>query len=273
MIATIIDGKELAGKILLSVKTEISKRGLKPRLDIVKFSGSEATEIYVRNKVKRAEDVGIKSKVHNLSNETSQEEIGELIDKLNKDKDVTGFFIQTPVPSHVDLFRLTSLINPGKDVDCMSYVNLGRLWQGQESAFVPATALAVLKAIKSISSDIGGKHAVVVGRSAIIGKPLAALLLNNNCTVTICHSKTKDLDEITKTADILIAATGKENLITSKHVKKEAIVIDCGSPKQEVCFAEVKEIASFITPVPGGIGPLTIACLLRNLTLTTRTPI
>ncbi len=267
MAATIIDGKKLASEILLQVKAEISKSNAKPRLDIIKFSGNEATEIYVRNKVKRAEDVGIATHVHNLSNDTRQNDIEALINKLNEDEMIAGFFIQTPIPKHIDLLKLTSLIDPKKDVDGMSDINLGRLWQGQRNVLVSATASAVLEAIKSTGISLEGKHAVIVGRSIIVGRPLSALLLSNNCTVTMCHSKTQNLDEITKLADILITATGKENLITSEHVKKGAVVIDCGSPKQEVCFEEVKEVASFITPVPGGIGPLTIACLLRNLSL------
>ena len=270
MSAQIIDGKKIAQEILEDVKTEIDKNSLEVKLDIVQIGNDEATNIYIKHKVARASEVGIKTQVHKYDDSVSQEEVLNLITKLNVDSTVTGFFIQTPIPKHLDLSVLVSAIDPKKDVDGMNPYNLGRLLHGSANALVSATAIACLTALKHTNVSLPGKHAVIVGRSAIVGKPLMGLLLAKDCTVTICHSKTQNLKEICKTADILVTATGKPGLITADFVKSGAVVIDCGSPKAEVEFEGVKDIAGYITPVPGGIGPLTIASLLKNCIKTLR---
>ena len=264
MSAQVIDGKKISREILNEVKSEIEKNKLNLKLDIIQVGDDEATNIYIKHKVARASEVGIKTQVHKYDDSVSQEEVLNLITKLNVDSSVTGFFIQTPVAKHLDLSELVSAIDPKKDVDGMNPYNLGGLMQGRRDILVSATALACYFALKYSNIELPGKHVVIIGRSAIVGKPLAALLLEKDCTVTICHSKTQNLKEICKTADILVTATGKPGLVTADFVKSGAIVIDCGSPKAEVDFENLKEIASYITPVPGGIGPLTIASLLKN---------
>lgn len=260
----IINGKEIATKILSDVKNKIQKESLKIRLDIIQIGNNESSNIYVRNKIKRGEEVGIEVVLHKFEEKVTEKKVKNLILELNTDKNVSGFFIQSPIPNHLNLSHLASIIDVKKDVDGMSPITLGQLLQGDKQAFVSATAAAVLEILKHCKIKLEGKHAVIIGRSLILGKPLMALLLNHNATVTVCHSKTKNLKDICKTADILISCTGVSNLVTKDFVKKGAIVIDCGSPIQEVDFENVKVVASFITPVPGGVGPLTISCILQN---------
>ncbi|OGC50830.1 hypothetical protein A2716_02235 [candidate division WWE3 bacterium RIFCSPHIGHO2_01_FULL_40_23] len=303
MAAQIINGKEIAAQILSEVKSEILKNKLNLKLAIIQIGEDEATNIYIKNKIKRADEVGIKTELHKYQNDITEEEVGNLIQKLNVDSSVTGFFIQTPIPSHLDLLKLVSKIDSKKDIDGMNPYNLGALLQGRSSVLVSATAEAVLKTLEyayvchtgldpchsgpdpeSISLDPGlrrddkvkdtaqpdisnplmGKHAVIIGRSLILGKPLSALLLNKDCTVTLCHSKTKNLKEICKQADILVTGTGLSDFMKKDFVKEGVFVIDCGSPKAEVDFNNVIMRAGYITPVPGGIGPITIASLLKN---------
>lgn len=265
MTAKIIDGKKIASEILSEIKAEIVNKDLKLKLDIIQVGDEEATTIYVRNKVKKAAEVGIETEIHKLETTVTYEEFSKLIKKLNEDSKVTGFFIQTPIPRHLDLLKLVAEIDYKKDVDGMNPYNLGGLMQGRRDILVSATALACYFALKYTSEiELPGKHVVIVGRSLILGKPLAALLLGKDCTVTVCHTKTQNLKELCQTADILVTGTGQEKLITKEFLKDGAIVVDCGAPKAEVDFESVKELASYITPVPGGIGPLTIAGLLRN---------
>ena len=264
MPAQVINGKEISQKILSEVKEVIQRENLQIKLGIIQVGQDPATQIYVKNKLKRAKEVGIRTHHHIFESKSATKEgLLKIIRELNEDKKVTGFFIQTPIPEKLGLVELVSEINPKKDVDGMNPCSLGALLHGRRDVLVSATAVACYSILKYLNIELSGKHAVIAGRSLILGKPLAALLLNKDATVTICHTKTQNLKEVCKTADILIAATGKEGLITKSFVKKGAVVIDCGSPKPEV-NEEVREVASYITPVPGGVGPVTIASLLKN---------
>jgi len=243
----IIDGKTLAEKM----KQDIKEKNLKAGLAVILAGDDPASQVYVKNKVKACEQVGFESSIFNNV---------DVIEELNERADVHGILVQLPLPKHLDEKEVLSRIDPKKDVD-------GFL---PNSCFDSCTPLGIIELIKSTGQSMEGKHAVVVGRSNIVGKPVATLLLNENCTVTICHSKTKNLKKITKQADILVAAIGKKHFITADMVKKGSIVIDVGINREDgkiygdVDFENVKDIAGFITPVPGGVGPMTIAMLLRN---------
>ncbi len=269
----IIDGKEEALKIQALVAKEIEISGLKPGLTVVLVGNDPASEVYVRNKDKAAKEVGIDAKTINLAVETSQNELLAKIDELNNDKKVHGILVQLPLPEHIDEKAVINAISPDKDVDGFHVINAGRAFTGQD-ALVPCTPLGCIILLKNILGDLTGLNAVVVGRSNIVGKPMANLLLGENCTVTIAHSKTKDLPEVCRRADIIVAAVGKPKMITGDWVKQGAVVIDVGinrimidgQPKLvgDVDFESASLKAAAITPVPGGVGPMTIACLLKN---------
>jgi methylenetetrahydrofolate dehydrogenase (NADP+)/methenyltetrahydrofolate cyclohydrolase len=274
MAAVIIDGKKIAQDILDQLKKEVSTVSVKPKLVVVIVGQNPASEIYVNNKHKTAVEIGFLSDVIRLPESTSQEDLLTQVQKLNQDKMVSGILVQLPLPKQIDEKEILIAIDPAKDVDGFHPENLGKLVAGIDTQ-VPCTPLGCMKILETLSSDLAGKKAVVVGRSNIVGKPIALLLLAKNATVTICHSKTKNLGDEIKQADIVIAAVGQAKLITKEMIKPGAWVIDVGINRpvskdsgQKICgdvdFDTVKEVAGAITPVPGGVGPLTIACLLLN---------
>lgn len=258
--AQIIDGKFLAQEKLEKLKTKISKP---TTIAVILVGKDEASAIYVRNKIKKAEYVGINAKLLYFENISESDLIKE-IKKLNSDASIDGYFIQAPLPKEIDFAKVCKLIKPEKDIDGLNPANLGLLSVNGKSAKVAATPLAVVSALQSIPRlNLEGKKVTIIGRSQILGKPLAYLLTNYNSTVTLCHSKTVNLSEHTQTADIVVAATGIPDLIAPEMVSDGVILIDCGAPKAEIT-QRAKDKSSYYTPVPGGIGPLTIACLLEN---------
>lgn len=270
----IIDGKLVAKSIREGLKAEITeayeKYGKIFKLTVIIAGNNPASEIYVRNKGKACEDVGIVSETLTLPENISQEEIERVVsDKVN-DKDIDGILVQLPLPAGLDEGRILKLIPPEKDVDGFSDCNIGRLTMFSDDALYACTPHGIMKLLEYYKIPLCGKNAVVIGRSNIVGKPMALMLLKENCTVTICHSKTENLKEITKTADILVCAVGKKHLVTADMVKDGVVVIDAGINREngkiygDVDFDEVSKKASFITPVPGGVGPMTITMLLYN---------
>ena len=272
--AIILDGKETARKVRESLKTkveELKQRNIFPRLAVIMVGDDGASKIYVKNKSKACEELGIEYEEFLLKADITQEELIDLINKLNERKDVHGILLQSPIPKHLDINEAFRTIKPEKDVDGFNPVNVGKLVLGQET-FISCTPFGVIKLLEEYNIPIEGKNAVVIGRSNIVGKPMLQCLLNKHATVTICHSRTKNLEEITKKADILVAAIGKAKFVTKSMVKPEAVVIDVGINRNEqgkVCgdvdFDEVSKIASYITPVPGGVGPMKIAMLMTNI--------
>nr|WP_297766910.1 bifunctional methylenetetrahydrofolate dehydrogenase/methenyltetrahydrofolate cyclohydrolase FolD [uncultured Butyrivibrio sp.] len=276
MSATIIDGKLISAQIKdeLKEKTAVLKtKGIEVTLAVVLVGEDPASQVYVRNKKKACEYIGFKSLSYELPAETSQEELLELIDELNGRDDVDGILVQMPLPSHINEKAVIDAIDPSKDVDGFHPMNVGALCIGEEG-FVSCTPAGVIQLLKrgcEGNISIAGKECVIVGRSNIVGKPMALLMLRENATVTVAHSKTANLKEVCKRADILIAAVGKASMITADYVKEGVIVIDVGINRNadgklcgDVAYDEVKEIASAITPVPGGVGPMTIAMLMNN---------
>ena len=273
MSTTIIDGKAISSDRKQEVKTEVEqlkKEGITPCLAVVLVGENSASKVYVNNKKKACESCGITSVSYELPEQTTEAELLELVQKLNEDKKVNGILVQLPLPKHIDDTKVILAISPQKDVDCFHPQNVGALHTGGEG-FLPCTPAGILELIKRSNCDITGKECVVIGRSNIVGKPVAMLLLQQNGTVTICHSKTKNLAEVCRRADIIVVATGKRNTLTKDMVKKGAIVIDVGMNRDEqgklcgdVDFEEVKQVAGAITPVPGGVGPMTIAMLMKN---------
>lgn len=272
--AEIIDGKALAKKLRESiarhVEVLIADHKIMPGLAVVLVGDNPASVIYVNNKKKAAAEVGIRSFVHHLPKNTSQDEILKLVQNLNKDKKIHGILVQMPLPKQIDTNTVLKTISPAKDVDGLHVENIGRLVSGLPGP-VPCTPLGCLALIKKVEKNLTGLHAVVVGRSTLVGKPVAQLLLRENCTVTMCHSRTPLLPHVTRQADILVVAVGKEKLIKADGVKPGAIVIDVGINRTktgnlvgDVDFEDVSKVAGYITPVPGGVGPMTIACLLGN---------
>ena len=279
--AEIIDGKAFAQKLVSRIKTatEVIKKQYNstPGLAVVLVGEDPASEVYVRNKGRQTIECGMASFEHKLTDKVSQTELLDLIQKLNSDDSVDGILVQLPLPEHIDPQAVLDTINPEKDVDGFHVVNAGKLATGGD-ALVPCTPLGCLLMLKDYFGDISGKNAVVVGRSNIVGKPMAALLTRESCTVTIAHSRTKDLPSVCRSADILIAAVGKAEMVQKSWVSDETVVIDVGinripAPERgegkmrlvgDVDFDEVKRKAKAITPVPGGVGPMTIAVLLRN---------
>ena len=269
----IIDGKALADSIRSAIKEKIEKSEKTPGLAVVIVGEDPASRIYVRNKIKACAQLGVRSYAYELPVTATQEEVEALLDKLADDKNVDGILLQLPLPAHLNAEHALKHIPVAKDVDGFSSENLGKLMQHKESV-VACTPLGVMKMLESENVDLSGKHAVVLGRSETVGKPMAMLLLNANATVTICHSKTKNLKEITRTADILISAIGKPKFVTEDMVKEGAVVIDVGINRDEngklcgdVDFENVKDKTSLISPVPGGVGPMTITMLLYNTCL------
>lgn len=273
IMAQIIDGKKISQDIKDELKekvTALKEAGMEPALAVIQVGNDPASSVYVRNKKKACEYIDIRSLSYELPEETTEDALIELIEKLNKDKTVNGILVQLPVPKHIDPDKIIRTISPEKDVDGFHPQNVGKLVIGEEG-FVSCTPAGVIQLLKRSGIEISGKNCVVVGRSNIVGKPMALLMLRENATVTIAHSKTKNLKELCQTADILIVAIGKPQFITADYVKEGAVVIDVGIHRDEnnklcgdVRYEEVAEKASAITPVPGGVGPMTIAMLMSN---------
>lgn len=268
--AKIIDGKVVSAAVKEQVRLEIERDKIKAGLAVVIAGDDPASRVYVNNKKKACELCGIKSYEYALPADVSEAELLELVDTLNEDPNVNGILVQLPLPEQIDEKRIIERISPVKDVDAFHESNVGKIMIGNY-AFLPCTPAGCMELIRSTGVDVAGKDCVVVGRSNIVGKPMAMLLLHANGTVTICHSKTKNLKEVCSRADILIAAVGKPNFITADMVKEGAVVIDVGINRLDngklcgdVKFDEVSEKAGYITPVPGGVGPMTIAMLMRN---------
>lgn len=267
----ILDGKEVAKKVKEKVKEEIKKYDGCPELAVIQVGDNAASKIYVNSKIKQCEEVGIKSKSYIFPESTNEIEILQKIDELNKDKNVSGILVQLPLPNHINTPKVIEEIALEKDVDGFKPENLGKVVLGDESAFISCTPAGIIKLLEEYKISLEGKDVVIVGRSNIVGKPMMALLVNEGATVTVCNSKTKNIEEKTKKADILIVAVGKAGLITSEMVKEGAIIIDVGINRDEnnkICgdvdFESVSKKAQYITPVPGGVGPMTIAMLLSN---------
>ncbi len=273
MSASIIDGKKISESVKISVAERVKNRkeGVRaPGLAVIIVGNNPASKIYVGNKKKACEFSGITSYEYALEENTSENELLSLIDGLNKNPDIDGILCQLPLPGHIDENKVIDKISPEKDVDGFSPVNTGNLMAGKH-CFAPCTPAGVVEMLKHENIEISGKHCVIVGRSNIVGKPAALLMLQENATVTVCHSRTKNLKETVKQADIVIAAIGKPGFITADMIKEGAVVVDVGINRLEsgkvtgdVDFEAVKEIASAITPVPGGVGPMTIAMLMKN---------
>lgn len=273
MPATLIDGKSLAAAVRTSQKSAIESlaaRGVRPGLAAILVGNDPASRVYVRNKARACEETGVRSEVHEFPKNVSESTLITRIARLNADRAVHGILVQLPLPRQLDAARILASVSPAKDVDGFHAVNLGALLQGRPG-FVPGTPAGVMHLLAHAGVPLAGRHAVIVGRSTIVGKPLALLLLQKDATVTICHSKTRDLAAVTKQADILIAAVGRAKLITADMVKSGACVIDVGVNRLadgtlagDVDFAAVKETAGWITPVPGGVGPMTVAMLIVN---------
>ena len=269
----IIDGKKEAAILREEIKKEIisikNKTNKAPGLTVILIGEFGPSQIYVRNKEKNSKEVGINSTVIKYSKDVTEQEVLKKIKELNSDKDVSGILVQLPLPEQIDKEKIINAIDPSKDVDGFNPINVGNLASGYD-AIVPCTPLGCMLLLKKIEKNLSGKHAVIIGRSNLNGKPMAQLLLKENCTVTVSHSKTKNLKEECLKADILIAAVGVANLVKKDWVKEGSIVIDVGINKQDdkivgdVSFDEVKDKVKAITPVPGGVGPMTIACLLKN---------
>ncbi len=276
----IIDGKLISSEIRDKIKkfgNELqNKSGKKPGLAVVLVGEHPASKVYVRNKIEKTKEVGFNSIEHKLEDNVSEEQLLELVNRLNKDDNVQGILVQLPLPDHINSDKVLDQIKPEKDVDGFHAVNVGRLWSGMNS-LVPCTPLGSSILIKKNIDDLSGKNAVIIGRSNIVGKPMAALLLGMNATVTICHSKTRNLESVCSNADILVAAVGIPELVKSNWIKKNALVIDVGINRIErnnkkilvgdVDYEDCLDKCSKITPVPGGVGPMTIACLLLNTLL------
>ena len=271
--AKLLMGKEVSARIKAELKTEVEnlkKEGINPGLAVIIVGEDPASQVYVRNKERACEECGIYSEKYALPAETTQEELLKLIDELNNKSSISGILVQLPVPKHIDEKTIINAIAPNKDVDAFHPVNVGKIIVGNYD-FVPCTPAGVMELIKESGIDVSGKECVIVGRSNIVGKPQAMLLLHQNGTVTICHSKTKNLAEKTKNADILVAAVGIPNFIKGDMIKKGAVVIDVGINRLEnkklcgdVEFESAEKVAGAITPVPGGVGPMTIAMLMKN---------
>lgn len=268
----IMDGKQLAQEIKMDVKSKVGSLKKKPLLACIIVEGNSASEIYVASKQRACEECGIGSMLVRLPEDVTQQDLEKEIQKLNKNSDVTAILLQLPLPMHLDADRAINSISPDKDVDCLTYPNLGKLFAGRGEV-APCTATGIIKFLEKYNIEIEGKHAVVIGRSLLVGKSVASLLEKKNATVTICHSKTKNLSEITKQADILVVAIGKSKFVTSDYVKQGAVVIDVGINRVDskitgdVDFENVKDKCLMISPVPGGVGPLTVACLMENTLL------
>ena len=277
--AQLIDGKQISKQIKDELKIEVQKlkeQGTEICLAVVQVGEDPASTVYVNNKKKACAYIGIESRAYELPETTSEEELVSLVEELNQDDSVNGILVQLPLPEHINEDRIIRTISPDKDVDGFHPVSVGRLWIG-EKGFLSCTPAGIIQLLKRSGISIEGKECVIIGRSNIVGKPMAALLLRENGTVTIAHSRTRNLAEITRRADILIVAIGKERFITSEYVKEGAVVIDVGMHRDsenhlcgDVDFKDVEPRVSAITPVPGGVGPMTIAMLMNNCVETAR---
>jgi methylenetetrahydrofolate dehydrogenase (NADP+)/methenyltetrahydrofolate cyclohydrolase len=278
-VAKILDGKAAAAEVRSEVASEVAslkERGVPARLDVILAGDDPASLTYVASKERDSEEVGIESRVHRFSAGVSQEELSDLVGRLNENSAVSGFFIQLPLPEGLDSMPLISSISPAKDVDGLSPESVGRLVVGLPS-LLPCTPHGVIQLLKRNGIELSGREAVVVGRSNLVGKPLAQLLLRENATVTLCHSRTRDLPEVTRRADILVVAAGKREMVGAEHVGEGAVVVDVGIHRKEegglvgdVRFDEVEPRAAWISPVPGGVGPMTRAMLLHNTVMAAR---
>ena len=277
--AEILNGKELAKKIRTNLKVEVEelkKQKKYPKLAVIMVGNDQASSIYVKNKSKACDEIGIDFEEYLLPEETTMQELLSLITKLNEEKEVKGILLQSPIPAHLDIQKAFETINPKKDVDGFHPISVGQVCIGQD-AFIPCTPLGIVRLLEEYKIPIEGKNVVILGRSNIVGKPLMQCMLKKNATVTICHSKTRNIQEITKQADILIVAIGKPKFITEEMVKENAVVIDVGMNRLEngklcgdIDFEGVEKKASYITPVPGGVGPMTIAMLMQNVVKATK---
>lgn len=276
--ATIIDGKELSKKIRGQVKEEVEvlkSKGIKPKLAVIMVGEDAASKVYVRNKSKACNEVGIEYEEFILNENIEMDELLSLIKDLNNRKDIHGILLQSPIPKHLDIYKAFETIDFRKDVDGFNPINIGRLTLNRQT-FISCTPHGVMKMLEEYDIDLKGANVVILGRSNIVGKPLAQCLLNKDATVTICHSKTKNIEEITRQADILISAIGSPKFVKANMVKEGAVVIDVGINRLEtgivgdVDLEEVEKKASYITPVPGGVGPMTIAMLLHNVVIATK---
>ena len=272
--AEIIDGKKLAKKIREELKIkcdELKQKGIYPKLAVIMVGNNPASKVYVRNKSNACADVGVEYVEYLLEENIEQEELIELIKKLNEDKTINGILLQSPIPMHLDINEAFKTITYIKDVDGFSPASVGKLCIGEDT-FISCTPYGVMKMLEEYNIDLNGKHVVILGRSNIVGKPLIQCCLQKNATVTICHSKTQKLEEITKQADVLISAIGQPEFVKTDMIKDKAVVIDVGINRNkdgklvgDVDFENAKEKASYITPVPGGVGPMTIAMLMNNV--------
>jgi len=272
-VGRILDGKAVAARIRAEVAegvAELKERGVPVRLDVVLVGDDPASATYVRMKQRDCAEVGMESETHRFDADAPQGELAALVERLNRDASVSGFFVQLPLPAGLDAFPLISAIDPAKDVDGLSPLSAGRLAVGLPS-LLPCTPHGVVQLLSRSGVEIGGREAVVVGRSNLVGKPLAQLLLRENATVTVCHSRTKNLPGVTRRAEILVVAAGRRGFVGAEHVREGAVVVDVGIHSKEeggltgdVRFEEVEPVASHITPVPGGVGPMTRAMLLYN---------
>lgn len=272
--AKILDGKAVSQRVKNALKDEtekfVEKYGIKPGLAVVIVGDDPASRVYVNSKKKACAEIGYYSEEHALPESTTEDELLSLVEKLNGDEKIHGILVQLPLPKHIDEEKIINAINPKKDVDAFHPVNVGKIMIGNFD-FLPCTPAGVMELIDDAGIDLTGKNCVVVGRSNIVGKPQAMLLLHKNATVTICHSKTKNIKEITKNADVLVAAVGRAQMFDGDYIKDGAVVIDVGMNRLEnkklvgdVDFESAEKKASYITPVPGGVGPMTIAMLMKN---------
>lgn len=276
MVAKLLDGKQIAKDYRQGLKDQVEvlkSKGYTPKLSVILVGNDGASQSYVRSKKKAAEKIGMISEIVHLSEDTSEEDVLSELERLNNDDSVSGILVQVPLPKQVSEQKVLEAINPEKDVDGFHPDNIGKLYI-DEQTFVPCTPLGIMEILKHADIDIEGKNAVVIGRSHIVGQPVSKLLLQQNATVTILHSRSKDMASFVKEADIVVSAVGKPELVTKEMVKEGAVIIDVGNTpdengklKGDVAFDEVKEVASAITPVPGGVGPLTITMVLNNTLL------
>ena len=266
----LIDGKLLAQKIYANLRQQIAQLPQAPQLDIVLVGHDDASEIYVRNKIKAAAQIGVKAILHRLEDNTSESALLSLIDSLNIDSDVNGIIVQLPLPPQINTHNIINRIAPQKDVDGFHPYNTGMLQNNETPYFIAATPLGIMRLVQTVCPNLSGKNVVIIGASLIVGRPLATLLLNQECTVTITHMHTQNITELTQKADIIVAACGVANMVKADWIKNGAILIDVGINRcnGKICgdidFADVQNKASAITPVPGGVGPMTVAMLLQN---------
>jgi methylenetetrahydrofolate dehydrogenase (NADP+)/methenyltetrahydrofolate cyclohydrolase len=266
----ILDGQMISKEIKERIKEEVNRLEVKPKLVVILVGDDDASKIYVRNKIKACENVGIATEDYILPKDTREKELVDLIEKLNKNKEVNGILVQLPLPKHLNEDTIVNTISPNKDVDGLNIINQGKLLN-RKPVLVPATPKGIITLLKRYFVEIEGKRVVIVGRSKLVGMPLALLFNHANATVTVCHSYTENLKDITKQADILVSAVGKANFISGDMIKKDAVVVDVGINRQmghivgDVNFKEAMEVARLVTPVPKGVGPMTIASLLENV--------